>query len=195
VSEPFAFDVPTVRERAAVYLPRAKPADHPSVWAATALVVVPGAAGPDVAFIQRPERAGDRWSGQVALPGGKRDPEDADAIGTAVRETREEVGVDLPEPVGRLDDVKGRVHAGIVATYVFALDDRPELRPDPAEVQAAVWVPLRTLLSAEAAFRYTWGRIGRFPAIRHEDFVIWGLTHRILGSFAKALGVKLPPVR
>jgi 8-oxo-dGTP pyrophosphatase MutT (NUDIX family) len=194
VSDSFDFDLKTVGARAAAYAPRAKAGAHPSVWAATALVVVPGGDGPEVAFIQRPHRSGDRWSGQMALPGGKRDREDRDALGTAIRETREEIGIELVEPVGRLDDVKGRVHAGIVATYVFVLDDRPTLHPDPAEVEAAVWVPVRTLLSAEAAFRYTWGRVGRFPAIRHEGYVIWGLTHRIVGSFARALGVSLPPV-
>jgi hypothetical protein len=49
-----------------------------------------------------------------------------------------------------------------------------------------------TLLSAEAAFRYSWG-ILRFPAIRHDEYVIWGLTHRTIGSFANALGLRLPP--
>jgi 8-oxo-dGTP pyrophosphatase MutT (NUDIX family) len=194
VTDSFSFDLQTVRERAASYSPRAKPARHPSVWAATALLVVPGPDGAEVAFIQRPERVGDRWSGQMALPGGKRDRHDVDAVGTAVRETQEEIGVTLTAPVGRLDDVRGRVHAGIVATYVFTLDHRPALQPDPAEVQAALWIPVRTLLSAESAFRYSWGTIGRFPAIRHEGYVIWGLTHRILGSFAKALGMALPPV-
>jgi 8-oxo-dGTP pyrophosphatase MutT (NUDIX family) len=189
-----SFDLDTVRARTAAYTPRAKPAAHPHVWAATALLLVPGSDGPDVAFIQRPERPGDRWSGQMALPGGKRDPGDDDTVHTAVRETHEEVGIDLAAPIGRLDDVKGRVHAGIVATYVFTLDHRPDLRPDPTEVAAALWIPVRTLLSAEAAFRYSWGPVGRFPAIRHEGYVIWGLTHRIVGSFAKALGVRLPPM-
>ncbi len=185
-------DLPTIADRVAAYAPRAKPPTHPGVWAATALVLAPGDAGPEIAFIQRPERSGDRWSGQMALPGGKRDPEDDDAVAAAVREAREEVGLRLAAPVGRLDDVHGRMHAGIVATFVFTLDHRPPLAPAPDEVAAALWIPLTRLLSAEAAFRYRWGGIGRFPAIRHDGHVIWGLTHQIVGSLAGALGVPLP---
>ncbi len=50
---------------------------------------------PEVLFIRRAGRAGDRWSGHVALPGGKRDPEDADDLAAAIRETMEEVGLDV----------------------------------------------------------------------------------------------------
>jgi 8-oxo-dGTP pyrophosphatase MutT (NUDIX family) len=50
---------------------------------------------PEVLFIKRASRVGDRWTGHVALPGGKRDPEDADDVATAVRETWEETGLDL----------------------------------------------------------------------------------------------------
>jgi 8-oxo-dGTP pyrophosphatase MutT (NUDIX family) len=188
-----ALDLDTVRTRIAAYAPRAIAENDPRLWAATALIVAPGPVEPEVAFIQRPSRPGDRWSGQMALPGGKRDRDDADAGATAVREAREEVGVALPAPAGRLDDVRGRLRAGIVATFVFTLDQRPALQPAPGEVAAALWIPLGTLLSGEAAFRLIWKGLGRFPAIRHNEYVIWGLTHRILGSFARALGVALPP--
>lgn len=52
---------------------------------------------PEALFIKRAARKGDRWQGHVALPGGRRDPEDADDQATAVRETAEEVGIDLGE--------------------------------------------------------------------------------------------------
>jgi hypothetical protein len=50
---------------------------------------------PEVLFIKRAGRAGDRWSGHTALPGGKRDSTDADDLAAAIRETKEEVGLDL----------------------------------------------------------------------------------------------------
>jgi 8-oxo-dGTP pyrophosphatase MutT (NUDIX family) len=185
------YDVEVIRERVAAYRPVAT-RDDARVWAATALVVGGPGTEPHVAFIQRPTRDGDRWSGQMALPGGKRDPADETAVATAVRETREEVGLVLPPPAGRLDDVRGRLYAGVVATYVFVLDERPELRPAPGEVAAAVWIPVSTLLSVEAAVRYRWLGLNVFPGIRFGEHVIWGLTHRILGSFASSLGVDLP---
>jgi 8-oxo-dGTP pyrophosphatase MutT (NUDIX family) len=46
-------------------------------------------------FIKRAAREGDRWTSHVALPGGKRDPEDEDDRAVAVRETAEEIGLDL----------------------------------------------------------------------------------------------------
>jgi hypothetical protein len=50
---------------------------------------------PEVLFIKRAARKGDRWTSHVALPGGRRDPEDQDDQVTAVREAMEEVGIDL----------------------------------------------------------------------------------------------------
>jgi hypothetical protein len=50
---------------------------------------------PELLFIKRATRVGDKWTGHVALPGGKRDPEDDDDQVTAMREALEEVGIDL----------------------------------------------------------------------------------------------------
>lgn len=49
----------------------------------------------EVVFIKRAARVGDRWTSHVALPGGKRDPEDEDDKAVAIRETFEEIGLDL----------------------------------------------------------------------------------------------------
>ena len=50
---------------------------------------------PEAVFIKRASRVGDRWTGHIALPGGRRDPEDADDRAAAIRETSEEIGLDL----------------------------------------------------------------------------------------------------
>lgn len=52
---------------------------------------------PEVLLIKRASRVGDRWTGHIALPGGRRDPEDEDDKAAAIRETSEEVGIDLSE--------------------------------------------------------------------------------------------------
>jgi 8-oxo-dGTP pyrophosphatase MutT (NUDIX family) len=185
-------DLETVRERVVRYDAAARPEGSLRGWqAATALVVARGPEHLEVAFIERTHRPGDRWSGQMALPGGKRDPDDDDLAATAVREAREEVGLALPGPVGRLDDQGGRVHRGIVATYVFTLEDRPAMTPHPGEVADALWIPLPALFAPDAAVRYRWAGM-RFPGLAHDGRVIWGLTHRILGSFAGAVGLRLP---
>lgn len=58
------------------------------------------AGDPEALFIKRTSRKGDRWGGHVALPGGGRDPEDEDDQATAIRETMEEVGLDLRPQAG-----------------------------------------------------------------------------------------------
>lgn len=50
---------------------------------------------PEALFIKRASRVGDRWTGHVALPGGRRDPEDVDDRAAAIREASEEIGLDL----------------------------------------------------------------------------------------------------
>ena len=82
----------------------------------------------------------------MALPGGRRDPQDADLGVTAAREAREEVGLLLDEPIGRLEDHGGRLRGGVVANYVFALDTPAQLaefsiiRDTDAAADGAVFV-------------------------------------------------------
>lgn len=188
-------DLATVRSALAAHAPDPALDDEAArraPWtAATALVLAPGPNGLSAAFIERTTRPGDRWSGQMALPGGKREPVDPDLATTATRETAEEVGLHLPPALGRLPDQRGRVMRGFVATFVHALDHRAELRPQATEVAAADWIDLAHLFDPGNATRLRWAGVP-FPGIAHRDRVIWGLTHRILGEFADVVGLRLP---
>ncbi|KAI9670009.1 MAG: hypothetical protein M1831_007045 [Alyxoria varia] len=115
-------------------------------------------AEPEVLFIKRSTRKGDPWTGHVALPGGKRDDEDVDDRATAIRETAEEVGIDLSEEnaiaVGNLPQRVvtsswGKVALMVLCPYIFLLTrhDIPTLKLQPDEIASAHWVPLRALLS------------------------------------------------
>ena len=137
--------------------------------------------GLEVFVIKRADRVGDPWSGHMALPGGRREPNDEDAYGTARRETLEEVGVDLSEGklLGRLDDMGPR-SAGrqfVVSTVVVALDAEPG-RLDPNEVAEAFWVPVEGLVEEDVEIADFPGSWAAFTY--KERYVIWGLTHRIL---------------
>jgi 8-oxo-dGTP pyrophosphatase MutT (NUDIX family) len=154
--------------------------------------------GPELLFIERAIREGDPWSGQMAFPGGRRDASDPHLEYTASRETLEEVGIELGAPIGRLDDFSGsrasRPTAIVVAPYVYEVAERPELTPN-REVNSTVWVPLEWILSPQSAVQYEFQREeygGTFPAVRYERYTVWGLTYRILTSFASVLGRQLP---
>src|SRR2546422_8887368 len=104
-----------------------------------------GPHGLEILLIRRAERADDPWSGQIALPGGRYGAGDLDLEATAVRETREETGVDLSgaERLGGLDDLYPRTPilppVG-VRPFVFGLA-RPPALPPSGEVQRAFWLP------------------------------------------------------
>jgi 8-oxo-dGTP pyrophosphatase MutT (NUDIX family) len=158
-------------------------------WAATALVLTDTAEGPAVLVIRRLAREGDRWSGDMALPGGKRDPGDVDVVHTAARETWEETRVRVGDPVGRLDDLDSRGSGQRIATVVFTVEGRPDPVPEPAEVADALWLPVAAL--ADEANR-TWHRyrgVVHFPSITVGEHMIWGLTHRILTHFMSVAGI------
>ncbi|CAG8486800.1 6713_t:CDS:2 [Acaulospora colombiana] len=86
---------------------------------------------PEILYIKRALRNGDRWSGQMAFPGGKQDPEDVDDLDTAERETFEEVGLDLGNRdqfthIGALDDLEVTTTFGkklLMILCPFADDD------------------------------------------------------------------------
>ncbi len=168
-------------------------ADEPVARAAVAVVLQEGSKGVEFLAIRRSHRPGDPWSGHMALPGGRMDRSDVSLSATAARETREEVGIDLTVGalhLGRLDDLRavsrGRPIDMIISPFVFALDGPRDPVPDPREVEAAFWIPLRTLVDqdprrqdgGDAPFMTEHG----FPAFVHEGNSIWGLTYKILSG-------------
>ena len=113
------------------------------------LIAVRNVARPDVLLTKR-SSALKHHPGQIAFPGGKQDPEDADVIAAALREAEEEIGLqrDLPRVLGCLP-----VHetvTGFRVTPVLAILDHPfTMRPEPGEVDEVFAVPLAHLLAAD----------------------------------------------
>lgn len=168
----------------------ADPSYHP---AAVALVCAPN---PDALLvIRRAERAGDPWSGQMGLPGGRHDAEDRDLLTTVIREVREEVGLHL-EPAqlaGVLDDLTPntvRLPRIMVRPFVFLLPSPVAPVPNH-EVAGAHWIAIERLRQPGAyGLRdvMAQGETLRFPGYGLEEGTIWGLTERILTPFLELLG-------
>jgi 8-oxo-dGTP pyrophosphatase MutT (NUDIX family) len=160
--------------------------------AAVALLLRPASDGLELLLIRRAERAGDPWSGHMALPGGRHQAEDADLAATAARETREEVGIDVQADgrlLGELDELaprSARIPSIVVSPFVYAV--RPGVQAAPNhEVQAALWLPVSELLHPDAGTEYQHaladGSTLAFPAYDARGSVVWGMTHRILAGF------------
>lgn len=185
--------IDNLRERLARTSPTILAPTPDTRHASVAVVVRPNL---DVLLIKRAERAGDPWSGHMAFPGGRAEPDDPDLIATAAREAREEVGIDLGGAalVGRLTDAISPARLKpprlLISAFVFATDDpAPRLSPNE-EVDRIYWLNLRRFLAGEGrtTMPYTWqGQPLTLPAVYLEDAHIWGLTLRFLDDLVERL--------
>ena len=156
----------------------------------------------EVLFIQRAERPGDPWSGQMAFPGGHREDSDSSLQAAAVRETHEEIGLSLGDAdyLGALNHQqakpRGRVLNMLIAPHVFVTQDTPNFTPN-REVAEVVWAPLPTLASNTLHDTETLKMAGKptiFNGYRLSGgHFVWGLTYRILKSFFTAVDSKWQP--
>ncbi|MFC1529863.1 NUDIX hydrolase [Gemmatimonadota bacterium] len=179
--------IDTIRDNLARYESRRADTDG-RIQAAVALILVPGGEGPELLLIKRTERDDDPWSGQMAMPGGRRDREDHDLLQTAIRETREETAVELEgaEVVGELDDLSPsspHLPPIMVRPFVFILPSRPAVSISD-EVALHLWVPL-VRLPASRALEEIVIRDFRITAsgYRLGPHFVWGMTERIVTPF------------
>jgi len=178
--------------------------EHPGSEAAVALVLrfMPEA---EVLLIRRSEHRGDPWSGHMAFPGGRREPGDGSCLDAAIREAREEVGVDLAshgELIGLLDDVtamaRGRPLDLVIVPFVFVLREPVTLaRSD--EVDEVLWASVEPMATGAAATIRPYqleGRTFELPAFQVGPHVVWGLTYHMLTMlFALVRGEPVPAYR
>lgn len=167
--------------RAALTQPSVSLARQPLKRSAVAMMLSPGR---QVWFIRRADRAGDPWSGHVGFPGGREQAGDPDLLAVAMRETREELGVDLSqaELLGALDDLQSRpVPNLMVRPYVFRLDRVPPFVPNH-EVASVHALELDALLANRGRGTMRWpGQLGvTLPRVDFDGVRLWGLTLRMV---------------
>lgn len=181
--------------------PRSEPFRAVPEQAAVAMILAGEEDGLRLCMIRRAEREGDPWSGHYAFPGGRAQPEDPHARAVAERETGEEVGLRLKERhlLGALSEMPIRLggqDTGMrLSTFVYYWGHAlPPFVPNH-EVAGAYWVPLSHLWDAGNATHMDIDRSGSrmvYPAIQYRDYVIWGLTYRVLTLFSDVLDQPLP---
>lgn len=184
----------------------ADPEAEPGITRVRAAVAVIAAGAPHelaLLFIKRAERPGDPWSGHIAFPGGRADPEDSDLRVTAIREAREEVGIaldpDAAEYLGALPTLRLRRRGlpvdGPLVPYVFYAGPARPATIASDEVAGTHWMSLAQLWDAANHTTFEWHRDDVhlvLPGIRLPGAVLWGLTYRILTTLGEACG--LPPL-
>ena len=143
---------------------------------------------PHVLFTKRPTKL-RHHAGQYSFPGGSRDPGDATPLHTALRETREELGIDVSgvRVLGALDEVPTFTEFRI-QPFVGVIPAGLEYRPNPDEVEFVLEVPLSHLM--DPAIRRTERRSMRGMEFEVDFYtygshIIWGATGRILRNLLR----------
>ena len=140
-----------------------------------------------VLLVKRAEKSTDPWSGQIAFPGGKRDPEDQDLKETIVRETLEETGINIVVRcrfLGAMESVRSTQKPQMkILPFVIFQEKEHEIKLNE-ELTEYFWASLEEMDRNKGCVKYG---CEDFPAFIMGDNVIWGLTYRILHNLLALL--------
>jgi 8-oxo-dGTP pyrophosphatase MutT (NUDIX family) len=133
-------------------------------------------------------------AGQLAFPGGKREPTDATLLATALRETKEEIGLQVAptEVLAELPPVQTRTSGFYIAPFLARITPPPTWHFQQAEIAEVLEVPLRYLADPANAAQEPWQLPG-WPAPelisfwRVGPYNLWGATYRILHALLPRL--------
>ncbi len=168
--------------------------DDPAANAAVALLLQKGDEDLRVLLVKRAENPSDSWSGQMALPGGRRDAADRDLLDTVAREVAEETNIHVREGgrfLGVLPLHQSQRRPDLtVRPFVVLLEQEPSIQVRAGEVERFLWVSLNDLIQKEGSVTFSFGER---PAYTVGPYVVWGLTYRILHHFIDHLTTSETP--
>ena len=138
-------------------------------------------------------------AGQAAFPGGATDPDDAGPVSTALREAREETGIDAA-PAASAGHTGGDVHRRrrgfhVVPVLAYSPDPGPVAVVDEAETAIVARVPVRAFINPEnriMVYRKTFSRRFAGPAFLLNEMLVWGFTGQVISAMLDVAGWALP---
>src|SRR5690606_20022644 len=175
-------------EKLSNYAPRLLALDYPE--AGILVPVTDDTGNPEMIFTLRSAHL-KTHRGQVAYPGGKRDPGDPSLAATALRETHEEIGLppEAVKVIAPLSQVMS-LHRILVTPYVGVVPADHPLEPNPDEIESVFRVPLSFFLEDKRERTDTLSFLNStlyVPCYRWERYQIWGLSAVVLVDFLNAV--------
>ena len=155
--------------------------------AAVSLLLKPRQGDVDLLLVKRVENPSDTWSGQMALPGGKREMKDLSLKDTAVRETLEETGIAFTESqvLGVLNVLRSEPRSDLkILPLVVLLKDEPRLKLNKEELETFVWVPYEKVVQNKGTVQFSFGKVSAYI---FAEGIVWGITYNILTEFIQAV--------
>jgi 8-oxo-dGTP pyrophosphatase MutT (NUDIX family) len=150
-------------------------------------------------LMRRSDHPEDRHKGQISLPGGRHEDSDADYRATALRETREELGITLDnyELLGTLSTLYIPPSNFYIYPSVAHTPARPDFVPDSGEVAELIEVPISTLLDPGTRIVEEWtmpqynNTKVMMPHYHIAGHKVWGATAMVLAEFAALANAEL----
>lgn len=157
-------------------------------------VLVPfaeGSSGPELVLTRRAWHMRSH-SGEVSFPGGRAEPGDPDLLSTALRESREEIGLPAEnvEVIGELDRLTTVSSPSLIVPYVGLIHGTPVLRAEPDEVDGILRVPLAELADPSIFREEIWERDGMSMPVYFfelEGDTLWGATAKMVYNLLEVL--------
>jgi len=147
---------------------------------ASVMVIIYGSE-PKVLMTEKPKHL-NIHAGEITFPGGKWSEEDSDLLETAIRETREEIGLSLSRDkiIGQLNPVRTLNSGFAITPFVCFLNEIPQLQANP-EVEKILHIPLMSFLQTlEEDKDPEHNFIQEMYILKFEDQIVWGASARVL---------------
>jgi 8-oxo-dGTP pyrophosphatase MutT (NUDIX family) len=158
------------------------PADAESAIPSAVLVIIHYHKNAPYVFLTKRSSKLKSHTGEISFPGGKYIKSDGTLLGTALRETAEEVGIifNIDQIVGCLSAVRTMTSNHFIVPFVTVQDMLPQYRISASEVEAVIDVPLiETLKSIQLDIEHSHVTTDALK-FTYKNYVIWGATARVL---------------